>query len=121
MKTISSRQDTTSMNASFNGAALDVSHLEGFAIEAKWTESSATLAGTLKVQVSNTAFLNNVYQQEDPNAVWSDIAGSSVAVSGSGTQMWNVSSAYYKACRVVWTRTSGQGSIVVTYWAKGVI
>jgi hypothetical protein len=108
------------MNASFNGAAYHMEHLDGYSICASWTETSATLAGTLKLQASNNAFTDNVNNNEDANSVWVDVTGSAVAVSGSGSQFWNVSDVYYKAFRIVWTRASGQGSFTAYIHAKGV-
>lgn len=114
------RKDTAvSMNASFNGAAVHLEHMEGYSVVASWTETSATLAGTLKLQASNNAFADNVNNDEDPAAVWADIPGSPVSVSGSGSFAWNVAAAYYKAFRYVWTRTSGQGTITAYITAKG--
>lgn len=120
MKTLE-RNDSASMNASFNGAATHMESMEGYSIAASWTETSAVLAGTLKLQACNNAFTNNVNNNEDPAALWIDIPGSSVAVSGSGSQFWNVSDVYYKSVRVVWTRTSGQGTYTSYIWAKGII
>jgi hypothetical protein len=116
----SDRIDSKSMNASFNGDAYHVEYLEGYSICASWTETSATLAGTLKLQASNNGFTDNVNNNENPNAVWVDITGSAIAVSGSGSQFWNVSDVYYKAFRIVWTRTSGQGTFAAYIHAKGV-
>lgn len=117
---VSNRQDSELMATSFNGDAYHVEFLEGYSICAKWTETSVTLAGTLKLQASNNAFADNVNNNENSNATWVDITGSSVAVSGSGSQFWNVSDVFYKAFRVVWTRTSGEGTFEAFIHAKGV-
>lgn len=108
------------MNATNNGAAVHLSNMEGYSIAAVWTESVAVLDGTMKLQASNNAFKDNVNNNEDSAATWIDITGSSVAVSGSGSQFWNVSDVYYKSVRIVWTRTSGQGSYTAYITAKGV-
>lgn len=118
---ISNRNDSGSLDATFNGAAYHMEHLEGFSICAVWLESSATLAGTLKLQASNNGFTDNVNNNENPNATWVDITGSSIAVSGAGSQFWNVSDVFYKAFRIVWTRTSGQGTYQAFITAKGTI
>ncbi len=83
--------------------------------------SSATLSGTFRIQVSNNALLDNTNQNPDPNAQWDDISGSTVSAAGTGQQMWNVSNAFYKAARIVWTSTTGQGTATVRYHGKGVI
>lgn len=121
MKATSPRTDTLSLNASINGPAFGIERLEGFSMAASWTQTSGSLAGTFKIQVSNDAFLNNVNENENPNAQWDDISGSAVLASGAGQQMWNVSQAFYKAARIVWTSTSGQGVATVKYHGKGVI
>ena len=108
-----------SMNASFNGAAFGMDHLEGYSVTIKATESSATLAGTLKLQASNNALADNVNNDADANAIWVDITNSSQAVSGTGSFAWNVADVYYRAFRVVWTRTSGQGTADIYIHAKG--
>lgn len=118
MKNFTASQ-SNSMNSSFNGQAYHVETLEGYSVCAAWTETSATLAGTLKLQASNDAFTDNVGNIEKSNATWVDITGSSVAVSGSGSQFWNVSDVYYKAFRIVWTSSSGQGTFEAFIHAKG--
>ena len=119
------RDDSGSMNATFNGTAFLLDSMEGFSIAWAWTETSAALAGTLKLQASNNAFLDNpAYPASlniNPNALWVDIPGSSVTlVTGSGSQFWNVADVYYRSVRVVWTRTSGQGTYTANLWAKGI-
>lgn len=80
------------------------------------------LTGTLKLQASNDAFLQDGWNnEENTSATWIDITGSSVAVSGTGSQIWNVSDVYYSAARVVWTRTVGIGTYTAHITAKGAI
>lgn len=119
---------TVSMTASFNQADTSsiantvflVERMSGYSICAKWTESSAPLAGTLKLQASNNAYLDNVNMDNNPDAVWVDIPASSVTLTtGSGKQFWNVTDVRYEAVRVVWTRTDGDGSMVMYEMAKG--
>jgi len=109
-----------SMNSSFNGAAIHLEHMEGFSVAATWTETSSPLAGTLKLQASNNAFLDNVNNDEDPNALWADIPGSSVSVSGSDSFLWNVAGVYYNAARIVWSHSTGHGTFTANIHAKGV-
>lgn len=116
------RVDTgLSMTTSFNGTAIGVDHLEGLSVCIAVTETSASLAGTLKLQASNNAFLDtNSNNTVDPNAVWVDISGSSVALTaGSGNYMFNVSEIYYRAVRIVWTSTSGEGTAIAYWHGKG--
>lgn len=119
MRTADRIESSLSLNATFNGAAFGLDHLEGYSITARAIETSASLVGTLKLQASNNAFEDNVNLTEDANAVWVDIPGSTQNVSGTGNFLWNTSEAYYRAVRVVWTRTSGQGTANVWIHAKG--
>ncbi len=116
MKTLE-RLDSVSMGASSNGAAIHVESMTGFSIMAKWTGSPV---GDFTLEASNNAFTDNVNNNENPDALWVTITGSDVAAGGtSGNQIWNVSDVYYKAVRVVYTRTSGTGTYTAAIWAKG--
>jgi hypothetical protein len=105
------------LGASFSGSGFGLDHLEGYSITASVTGSPT---GTLKLQASNNAFNpGRVDLTENSDAVWVDVTGSSQAVSASGSFMWNTSSAYYRAVRVVWTRSGGSGATNLYYHAKG--
>lgn len=109
-----------SMNASFNGAAFGLDHLEGFSVQLKWTNATGPITGTFKLQASNNAILDNpTASGENPAAIWEDIDGSSENVSGSGSAFINVADCYYRSFRVVWTHSSGTGSVDIYIWAKG--
>lgn len=109
-----------SMNSSFDGTPIKVDYLDGFSICANVVETSASLAGTLKLQVSNNAYLDNVNNELNPSAVWADYPSSTVTLtSGSLAVFWNVADAYFEAVRVVWTSSSGQGTIATYVVAKG--
>lgn len=120
MKVFTVSHSLPALATSQNDAALNVEHLEGVSYIAKITSSSGPLTGTFKIQVSNDAFLNNVNNNEDPNATWIDYASSTQAVSGSTILGWNITDIYFKAVRLVWTATSGAGSAEVKIQAKGV-
>lgn len=118
---VTTRTDSVSMNATFNGAALGVDHLEGFSVCISAAETSASLVGTLKLQASNNAFDETRSDGTVASgAVWVDITGATENVSGTGTFMFNVSEVYYRAVRVVWTRTSGEGTMTARWFGKGV-
>lgn len=109
-----------SMNASFNDVPYQLEHMDGYSLCAAVTETVASLAGTLKLQASNNAFLDNTDNNQNPNAVWVDIPSSSVVLTaGSNNQFWNVTDAFYEAFRIVWTRTSGQGNLKYYLIGKG--
>lgn len=107
-----------SMNASFNGDPYLVERLTGFSLMVKVTETSATLAGGMKLQASNNCFQDNVNSEVRADAAWFDIESSDVSVSGSGSFIWNVPDVYYEAVRIVWTRSSGQGTAESYFIAK---
>jgi len=117
MKT-AKRADSISLGASFIGDAMGIEYVNGYSICASWTEVG-TLDGTIKLQASNNPFTDNVNMTPDPNAVWVDISGSSIAVSDAGSQFWNVSDANYSAYRLVWTRVSGSGTFTAYHLIKG--
>jgi hypothetical protein len=111
-----------SFAASFNGDPMKLESIEGYSICASWSGG----VGVLKLQASNNAQIDNVgdltvAQMADPNAVWVDITGSSVAVNGAGDQFWNVADVYYKWFRVVYTRTSGTGTFTAYLNVKGIV
>lgn len=112
------RTDSHDMGASFTGAAIHLESLQGFSINAFWTGTGLT--GTLSLQGSNNAFLNSkTSNEEDPNAVWDELPGSAVVVDGNSSFFWNEGDAYFKAARLVWTRTAGTGSLSAYIYAKG--
>lgn len=64
--------------------------------------------GTLKLQISND------------NSNWTDYTNSSVSVTTSGNFLWNLVSVGFQYVRVVYTKSSGTGSLTVTVSGKGV-
>lgn len=110
---------TQSLNATFNGDPYLVERLSGYSMFIVYTESSASLAGTFKLQASNNAFKDNTSGELRSDATWVDVASSTQTLTaGSGAIMYNVPEAYYEAVRIVWTRTTGQGSAQVYFIAK---
>lgn len=113
-----------SMNASFDGAAADglaynIERLSTFSIVARVTETSASLAGTLKLQVSNNAFKDATSLTERSDAIWVDLASSDFTLTaGSDDYVWNFCDAGYESVRIVWARTSGQGTVSAYFIAK---
>lgn len=99
-------------------SVLDLEQIMGFAITAVIT---GTAAGTIKLQGSTDPGKPGPAQGTLGIDVvnWTDIAGSSQAVSGAGTVTWNFSGAFYKWAKVVYTSTSGTGSITCIANAKG--
>jgi len=115
---IAKRSDSLSLSATLNGAAMAIENLDGYSICASWTDGGS-LVGSLKLQASNNALTDNVNSTANSAAIWVDIPGSTVAVSGAGSQFWNVADANYAAYRIVWTRTGGTGSLTAHHLIKG--
>lgn len=109
----------TSMNATFNSGPYLVERLTQCAFVIKCTETSASLAGTFKLQASNNAFLDNVQNETNSSATWADIAGATATLTaGSVNVLLQATDACYEAVRIVWTRTSGQGTAEIYFMAK---
>lgn len=95
-----------SMGASFNGNALNVNDSRFIGFQFVLT---GTHQGTLKLQVSND-------QTDSSGSVtnWTDYDTSNFSTSVVDADtgiLWDVVDLNYKWCRVVYTRTSGTGSV----------
>lgn len=106
------------MNATITSSYYNVQQIFGVAIQAHYT---GTPTGTFKLQASSdpaTSYNNG----SNVPANWTDIAGSSQAVSAAGDFMWNVFDQMYNWIRLVYTDGSGGTSTAVlnvTINAKG--
>lgn len=105
---ILSTWDSTTLTADRVTAAIDISCVKGFALYTEW---SAGVVGSVALQgsldpVTTPASVSN----------WSDISGSSVAVSGANSTLWNVSDAHYTWVRIKFTFTSGTGTMTESYF-----
>lgn len=92
------------MSGNITSNAQQLNQMALSAIQAYWTGSPV---GTLKLQISND------------NANWTDYTGSSTSVSGAGNFVWNLVYAGFPWVRVVYTFSSGTGSLSVTVNGKG--
>jgi hypothetical protein len=79
-------------------------------IQASWTGAPV---GTLKLQASNDL-------ENSPTQAWSDVAASSFNVNGAGDILYNLSEIGYCRMRLVYTRSSGSGTLRVTANGKGI-
>ena len=114
------------MATSINSNGEDLNQIFMYSIQAIWTGAPV---GSLKLQVSNddvpsapvgNATPGTAQANVSSNVVnWTDYTGSTTAVSGPGDFMWIVSDGGYKWVRVVYTATSGTGSLTVEYNGKG--
>lgn len=93
------------MATSLSSTEVDLSKCDGYSIYAKWTGAPV---GTIKLTVS----------LDGTNFV--DLSGSETEVSGAGDVLWEVATAFYDKVIVVFTRTSGTGTLNVQCNGKGV-
>lgn len=94
-----------SMGADFTSDSQQMVNMAMGSIFAMW---SGTPNGSLKLQISND------------NENWTDYTDSDYALTVPGSVMWNLSSIGYQYLRVVYTRTSGTGTLNVTVSGKGI-
>lgn len=101
----------TAMASTINGPDINVNLYQDFSFYAKWT---GTPTGSFKLQGSNDV--------GDSVTDWEDIPGSTLAVAGAaGTQMWNYTRSQFRWVRIVYTATSGSGTLSKCIFnAKGV-
>lgn len=93
-----------SMATSLTSSAVDLSRVDGYSIYAKWTGAPV---GTIKLQAS----LDGINYVDYPS--------STSTVNGAGDIIWEVTTAFYDKIQVVYTRTSGTGTLDVQINGKG--
>lgn len=112
MKFISDKiLDAGSMGADIESDEVLIDQIYGFAIQAVYT---GTPNGTLKVQAS----CDDVKTSSDV-VNWIDVSGATATITAAGSVIVQVSYAFYKWFKVVFVRTSGTGSLTITYNGKG--
>lgn len=94
------------MSADITSPVQQLTQMAMCAIQASW--SGTAEVGSLRLQISND------------NIVWSDYSGSGVAVNGDGNFLWNILSTSFQYIRVVYSFTSGVGTLNITVNGKGV-
>ena len=104
--------DSQPMGSSFESEAIFLDQIYGFSFQAIY---SGTPNGTFVLQASNqdVSFGKAVTE-------WTDISGSSYAVTSSGSTIWNYNGAFFRWVRVKYIYNSGSGSCSVTFTSKGV-
>jgi hypothetical protein len=81
---------------------INMDHIAGASIYAKWTTSGT---GTIKLQKSC----------DDIN--WTDITSSSQSISGNGSYHWDIVDAFYKSIKVV--VSTGLDTLYISTYGKG--
>ena len=100
------------MGADFSSQPIFLYQIYGFSLQAIFTR---TPNGSFKLQGSNqdVKFGSSVTE-------WTDLSGSTVAVTAAGDALFNFNGAFFRWVRLVYTRSSGTGSCSVTFTSKGV-
>lgn len=112
------------MASSINSNGVYLDQLATYAIQAVWTGSPI---GSLKLQISCDAVPplfsptgSSTVTNAAANVVnWSDYTGSTVAVSGAGNWAWKVDISGEFWVRLVYTESSGSGTLNVNFTGKG--
>lgn len=107
-----------SMAGNLNSNGEEVNQIFNYSIQAVF---SGAPVGTFKLQVSCDDVPVGLNGQDPAiNVVnWVDYTGSSAAIAAAGNFMWIVADCGYKWVRLVYTRTSGTGTLNVEYNGKG--
>lgn len=106
MRVLEKQENGLDMSADFTSESINIWHLIGYAVTAKWSGGSPV--GVLQLQATtDDPWLYNDPKIPNPDATWTDIPGGDYAVNGDGKFTWNTDAAYYKGVRLVYTRTSG--------------
>lgn len=104
-------------SATITSIGIDLNQLDLDSIQAVWTGSPV---GTLKIQVSNDIVAVAPGANPAANVThWSDYTGSSTAVSGAGDITYNMTFVGYRWVQLVYTKTSGSGTLNATFSGKG--
>lgn len=101
----------TDLSSSFEMQPIWLGHIVNYGIQIFFT---GTPGGNFKLQVSNDpGHPNSQSDEEKVEGVdhWTDVADSAFTVSAAGDVYWDVQNSGSEWVRVVWTQTSGSGTI----------
>lgn len=106
------------MAGSLNSNAIDLNQQYVAAIQAVFTGAPV---GTFKLQISNDSPAINPGSVNKGSGVvnWTDYTGSSQAISAAGNFSWLLADIGYRWVRLVYTRSSGTGSLTAAISSKG--
>lgn len=100
------------MTGNINSTAININQIVVFAMQAIWTGSPV---GTLAIQGSND------YVATAADVVnWSTLSNTQVTVNGAGNFLWNATEMGMYWVRLVYTFTSGSGTLTANFVGKGV-
>lgn len=101
------------MSASINSNGMDLQELDKYSIQAVYSGSPN---GTLKLQISNDLVSRGPDSNPAANVVnWSDYTYSSLNISAAGSFIWKLPRKGEKWVRLVYTRSSGSGTLNVVF------
>lgn len=108
-----------SMAADVESNGIDVNQMVAGSIQAVWT--GATADGTIGLEVSNDIVpVGPTQANSSANVVnWSTYTGSTQTVAGDGNFLWNMNLMGFRWVRLVYTFSSGTGTLNATFVAKG--
>jgi hypothetical protein len=111
---------SVSMGATATSDAIRIENIGAYALQMVWSGGGAP-NGTFKLQGSNDLGPQPPTSTSTVQSVanWTDLANSSQTISADGDHMWNVSQAGYRWVRVVYTRSSGTGTMAGRFNGKG--
>lgn len=95
---VSPLETARSLGASFNGNSFNVTGFHDLAVSSVISGAS-TLNGVLKLQGS----------VDGTN--WADVSGATATLTADGTTIYSVANNSYQFVRLVWTRTTGSGTL----------
>lgn len=107
--------DAVTMGTDLESAPMNLYKIQGYAIQVTWTGSPT---GTFKLQASSQKGTDEIGTGVTR---WDDISGASQATGGAaGSVMFNNTAVPgYNWVKLVYTRSSGTGTVTADYSAKG--
>ncbi len=91
-------------------AIQQLNQIYAYSVEAVYAGSPN---GALSLQASND------YDPDTGSGTWTTIADSSNTITGAGSTMWNVTSSNYAYLKVVFTFSSGTGTLNAYFYGRG--
>lgn len=104
------------MSANITSSALPLATMYGYSIQVVMT---GVLTGTLKLQCSDDFGNSNSAVDGTGITTWTDVQGTSTAITNTTTTVYNFADVFYRWVRLVYTATTGAGTMVATFNAKG--
>lgn len=96
----------TDMTTNITSSPIWLGHIAHFAIQLVFTGSPN---GSLKLQCSNDQGANDLQIAAATITNWTDVDGSTQAISSDGNHVWNVQNCGYRWVRIAWV-DSASGS-----------